>query len=62
MIANHLRYSGLEEGETMSEFLDSLPDLLNETIAHITSAEIDGFVQRSADAVRSAVERYLGCG
>lgn len=62
MIANHLRFAGLEEGETMAEFLDSLPDLLNETIAHITSAEIDGFVQRSADAVRSAMERYLGCG
>jgi hypothetical protein len=62
MIANHLRFSGLEEGETMASFLDSLPELLNETIAHITSAEIDGFVQRSADAVRSAMERYLGCG
>jgi hypothetical protein len=62
MIANHLRFSGLEEGETMAEFLDSLPDLLDETIAHITSAEIDGFVQRSAAAVRSAMERYLGCG
>ncbi len=62
MIANHLRYSGLEEGETLTSFLDSLPDLLDETIAHITSAEIDGFVQRSAVAVRSAVERYLGCG
>ena len=62
MIANHLRFSGLEEGETMTEFLDSLPDLLDETIAHITSAEIDGFVQRSAEAVRSAMERYLGCG
>lgn len=62
MIANHLRYAGLEEGETLSSFLDSLPELLDETIAHITSAEVDAFVQRSTAAAREAVERYLGCG
>jgi len=62
MIANHLRYSGLEAGETLSSFLDSLPELLDETIAHITSAEVDAFVQRSTAAAREAVERYLGCG
>lgn len=62
MISNHLRYAGLEEGETLGSFLDSLPELLDATIAHITSAEIDAFVQRATDAARSAVERYLGCG
>ena len=62
MISNHLRFSGLEEGETLSGFLDSLPELLDATIAHITSAEIDAFVQRATAAARSAIERYLGCG
>jgi len=62
MIANHLRYTGLDEGESLSSFLDSLPELLDETIAHITSAEVDAFVQRSTAAAREAIERYLGCG
>lgn len=62
MISNHLRLGGLEEGETLGSFLDSLPDLLNETIAHITSLEIDSFVERSTAAARAAVGRYLGCG
>ncbi|OAI41981.1 hypothetical protein AYO38_03375 [bacterium SCGC AG-212-C10] len=62
MISNHLRYSGLKEGETLTEFLDTLPELLDETIAFITSTEIDAFVQRSTEAARSAVERYLECG
>ena len=62
MISNHLRYAGLQEGETLGTFLDSLPELLDETIAHITSAEIDAFVQRATASARSAVERYLGCG
>ncbi len=62
MIANHLRIAGLEQGETLSSFLDSLPELLDATIAHVTSAEVDGFVQRSTEAARAAVERYLACG
>ena len=61
MIANHLRFAGLEEGETLKSFLDSLPELLNETIAYVTSAEIVGFIERSTSAARAAVERYLGC-
>lgn len=61
MIANHLRIAGLGEGETLASFLDSLPELLNETIAYVTSAEVEAFVQRSTSAARAAVERYLGC-
>lgn len=62
MVSNHLRRGGLEEGETLGTFLDSLPELLDATIAHITSAEVDGFVQRSTEAARAAVARYLACG
>lgn len=62
MIANHLRRAGLEEGETMSSFLDSLPELLDETIAHVTSAEIEAYLERSTEAATRAVARYLGCG
>jgi hypothetical protein len=62
MVANHLRFAGLEQGETLTEFLDSLPDLLDETIAHVTSAEIDGYLERSTAAAYAAVTRYLGCG
>jgi len=62
MISNHLRHSGLEEGETLSGFLDDLPELLDETIAHITSAEVEAFMQRSTEAADTAVKRYLACG
>ncbi len=62
MISNHLRFAGLKEQETMGDFLDSLPELLDATIAHITSAEIEGFVQRATAAAAAAVERYLRCG
>jgi hypothetical protein len=61
MIANHLRFAGLEEEETLDAFLDSLPELLDETIAHVTDAEVEAFVQRATETARAAVERYLGC-
>ena len=59
MIANHLRRAGLDDGAAASEFLDSLPELLDETIAHVTNAEVDGFIERSLDAAAGAVEAYL---
>jgi hypothetical protein len=61
MIANHLRFAGLEEGETLTGFLDSLPELLDETIAHITDTELQAFVDRATAAAGDAVEKYL-CG
>ena len=62
MITNHLRFGGLEEGESMSTFLDSLPELLDETVARITSIEIDAFVGRATETAARAVENYLTCG
>lgn len=59
MVSNHLRYAGLEEGQTLGDFLDSLPELLDATIAHVTDAELDGFVRRSTEVAAKAIERYL---
>ncbi len=67
MIENHLRRAGVRDdhdeearGE-LSRFLDSLPELLGETIGHVTSAELDAFIERSTDASAAAVARYLEC-
>ena len=63
MIENHLRRSGVDEsGVELTGFLDSLPDLLGETIGHVTSAEVDAFIERSTEAAAAAVARYLECG
>ena len=59
MITNHLKRAGLGDGEDASAFLDSLPELLDETIAHVTNAEVDGFIQRALDESSRAVEAYL---
>ena len=51
MIESHLRRSGVDDSEgELSAFLDSLPELLGETIGHVTNAEVDAFIERSTDA------------
>lgn len=62
MISNHLRRSGIADEGDLEAFLDSLPGLLDATIAHVTSDEIDSFMRRSHEAAAGAVERYLTCG
>jgi hypothetical protein len=62
MASNHLKHSGITETEDLGNFLDSIPDLLDETIAHVTDAEIQGFIERSSTAATEAIERYLQCG
>jgi hypothetical protein len=62
MISRHLERSGLPPGRELQEFLDSLPDLEGETIALVTDAEIEGFIQRSTEAAARTVARYFECG
>ena len=61
MITRPLKHSGIDEGPELASFLDSLPELRNETIGYVTSAEVEGFVQRSTEAAARVVERYLQC-
>jgi hypothetical protein len=61
MVANHLRFAGLEEGETLASFLDSLPELLDATMAHVTEPEVQGYIERASALAAGAIERYLGC-
>jgi hypothetical protein len=62
MASNHLKRSGIDETTELGDFLDSIPDLLDETIAHVSEAEIHAFIERSGEAAARAIERYLQCG
>lgn len=61
MIARHLERAGIASPEELERFLDSLPGLEDATIAYVTNAEIDGFVQRSTEEAARTVARYFGC-
>ncbi len=61
MVANHLRRAGIGESPELTRFLDSLPELLDETMAYVTDERIRGYLERSTEAARSVLARYLGC-
>jgi hypothetical protein len=61
MIGRHLKYSGVSEPAELDRLLDTLPELLDETVAHITSERVRGFVEQATDRARANVARYLGC-
>lgn len=62
MLSNHLKFAGITEEKELAEYLDSIPGLLDETIAHVTDAEITGFIEHSSATATRAIERYLRCG
>ena len=61
MINNHLRNLGVDDDGELAIFLDSLPDLLNETIGYVTSEEVHSFVERATEEATLVVGKYLQC-
>jgi len=57
----HLRQAWMDEPGAYAEFLKTVPDLLQRTIDHVSTAEVDAFLERSRDRARQTLERYLGC-
>ncbi len=62
MIANHFRRAGIGEEAELVRFLDSLPDLLDETMAYVSDERVRAYLERSSEAAAATIARYLGCG
>lgn len=62
MVSNHLKRAGIAEDDDLASFLDSIPALVDETMAHVTDDEISAFLARSQEQSTRTIERYLRCG
>ncbi|HEY8836146.1 MAG TPA: zinc dependent phospholipase C family protein [Dehalococcoidia bacterium] len=58
----HLGQDWEENPRAYEEFLKTIPDLLQRTIEHVSTAEVDAFLEASKERAQRIVERYLGCG
>jgi hypothetical protein len=56
----HLRGAGIESEDAMSAFLETIPEVLERTIAHVSTAHIDAYLERSTEEAFKAAARYLG--
>lgn len=58
----HLGQDWIEDPQAYAEFLKTIPDLLQRTLDHVSTAQVDAFLEQSRARAQRIVERYLGCG
>lgn len=59
--SRHLREAGIESADAYEEFARMLPSLLDETIAHVGAAQLEGFIEKAATRAYKTIAEYLGC-
>jgi hypothetical protein len=60
--SRHLRAAGIETPDQLQEFMQSLPDLVDETLRYLGEKQVQKFMERSREESVRAVKEYLGCG
>jgi hypothetical protein len=56
----HLPGVSLESDEELDAFLERVPVLLQETIDHVSTQQVDGYLERATATAVEHVRRYLG--
>ena len=57
----HVRPGFGEDPGDYEEFMQRVPEILQQTIDHVSTAQVDAFVERSKEQAIRTVARYLGC-
>jgi hypothetical protein len=57
--SRHLGENGLDSPENWERFRAQIPEMLDKTIAHVSTAEVDAFVEQGKERALSAVRQYL---
>jgi hypothetical protein len=56
----HLRSAGIDSDEALNAWLEQVPDVLERTIRHVSTAHIDAYLEQSAERALRVAARYLG--
>ena len=56
----HLPGIDLESDEALDEFMQRVPELLEKTIDHVSTAQVDAYLEQSTEAATALIRRYLG--
>lgn len=56
----HLSGLGIESAEEWERFRETIPELLRRTIDHVSTAQVDAFLEQGTERARRAIEQYLG--
>jgi hypothetical protein len=58
--SRHLRERGVETSDDWEQFREQIPELLQRTINHVSTAQIDAFLEEGRERSRALLHRYLG--
>lgn len=58
--SRHLRQQGIESDEDWQGFRERIPEVLRQTIDHVSTAQIDAFLEQGKEHALRAIQRYLG--
>src|SRR6476646_4317706 len=58
--SRHLRERGVESPEDWERFREQIPELLQKTINHVSTAQVDAFLEEGRERTRMLLNRYLG--
>jgi len=58
--SRHLKGAGIEREEDLNAFIERIPEVLEQTIRHVTTAHVDAYLERSKERAVAVAERYLG--
>ncbi len=56
----HLPGVDLESDAALTDFLERVPELLQQTIDHVSTKQVDAYVEQATETAAAQIRRYLG--
>ena len=58
--SRHLDRAGIQDEHGLNEFMQRVPELLDQTLGHVDQATLDGFFELTAERTAQALGAWLG--
>ena len=58
--SRHLKSAGIESESGLREFMDNIPQLLDDTMSHVDQSALDGFFESTAERTATVLRDWLG--
>lgn len=57
--SRHLRGLGIDSEDAMNAFMERVPEVLERTLRHVSTAHVDAYLEQSTEKAAQAAARYL---
>ena len=58
--SRHLKSAGIESESGLREFMETIPELLDDTMSHVEQSALDGFFESTAERTATVLRDWLG--